>query len=349
MSSANLPKPEKILIVRTDRIGDVVLSTPVIRNLRENFPESYIAFMCRPYTKDILVGNPYLDEVIVYDKYGKDKSWLNSVRFSFSLRRKRFDWAIILHPTNRAHLITFFANIPVRVGWDKKMGFLLTKRVLHQKDKGEMHELDYNLELLKILGLKIYSREVFIPVYKDSEKWAEDFFKNHNLSTNKDKIVGLGIGASCPSKIWPSSYFAHLGKLLKKELGVKILVIAEGRERNLTEEFKENFKEEFIDLTGKLDLPRIFSLFRRLSLFIGNDSGLIHIGWGLGLRVISIFGRNDPGLSPQRWKPLGSNSYYFHKDLGCNPCLAHNCEKGFLCLKKIYPEEVYSLAKKLIC
>ena len=94
--------------MRTDRLGDVILSTPVIKNLRLAYPESYIAFMCRPYTQEALEGNPYLDEVIVYDKYGKEKSLFSSFIFTLSLKKKRFDWAIILHPTNRAHLITFF-------------------------------------------------------------------------------------------------------------------------------------------------------------------------------------------------------------------------------------------------
>lgn len=340
--------PRKILIVRTDRIGDVILSTPVIKNLRESFPQSYIAFMCRPYTKDILEGNPYLDELIIYDKYGRHRSWLKSIGFSLYLRRKKFDWAIILHPTNRVHLITFFAGIPFRVGWDKKMGFLLTKRIPHIKDEGTKHELEYTLDILEAIGLKIYSQEVFIPVYESGEEWVEEFFKEYNLDTNKDRVVGLGIGASCPSKIWPSSYFASLARLLKDRLGGEILVIAKEEEKMLTQEFQAKFGPDFINLTGILDLRQIFSLFRRLSLFIGNDSGLIHIAWALKIPVISIFGRNDPGLSPQRWKPLGEKSFYFHKDVGCEECLAHNCQRNFLCLKAIKPEEVFSLAKNIL-
>ena len=78
-------KPKKILIVRTDRLGDVILSTPVIQNLREHFKYAQISFMCRPYTREILEGNPYLDEVIIYDKYGKHKSLFSTIKFSFYL------------------------------------------------------------------------------------------------------------------------------------------------------------------------------------------------------------------------------------------------------------------------
>ena len=97
-------KIKKILIVRTDRIGDVVLSTPVIKAVRMAFPRAHIAVMVRPYTRDIVIGNPYLDEVIVYDKYGIHKNWLFTLKFAFSLRRKRFDLALILHPVSYTHL-----------------------------------------------------------------------------------------------------------------------------------------------------------------------------------------------------------------------------------------------------
>ena len=133
-----MDKPKRILIVRTDRLGDVILSTPVITNLRQAFPEAHLAFMCRPYTREAVEGNPYLDEVIVYDKYHRHKSIIKTILFANSLAKKNFDWAIILHPTNRAHIITFFAGIPMRIGWNRKMGFLLTRRLPHNKQEGKV-------------------------------------------------------------------------------------------------------------------------------------------------------------------------------------------------------------------
>ena len=130
--------PKKILLIRTDRLGDVILSTPVIHNLRIAYPDSHIAFMCRPYTREVLLGNPDLDEVIVYDKYNKQRSLRSSIEFAFYLRKKKFDLAIILHPTNRMHMVTFFAGIPLRLGWDRKMSFLLSKKIW-LRSSGEDH------------------------------------------------------------------------------------------------------------------------------------------------------------------------------------------------------------------
>lgn len=342
-----MKSPERILVTRTDRIGDVVLSIPVIINLRKQFPQSYIAAIVRPYTRELLEGVSFLDEVIVYDKYNTHRGILPSIFFCFLIKKKKFDLALILHPTNRMHLITFFAGIPQRIGWNKKLGFLLTDRLPHTKQKGEKHELEYNLDILRRLNIPIRTKEIILPEKEEMSLWVENFFLQNKLKTGQ-LIIGLGIGASCPSKIWPPEYFAELAKMFKNELKAKILVVANKKEEELTKNFKERFGEDFIDLTGRLNISRIISLFKRLSLFVGNDSGLIHISSALKIPVVAIFGRADPGLSPQRWKPLGPYSVYIHKNLGCKPCLAHNCEKNFLCLKRITPQEVYKLSLSLI-
>ena len=104
----------RILVVRTDRIGDVVLTTPVLKALRENYPQSHIAMMVNPKTKELIEGNPYLNEVIVYDREKKDKGLWGFWKFVLGLKRKRFDLAIVLHTKNRVNLITYFADIKRR-------------------------------------------------------------------------------------------------------------------------------------------------------------------------------------------------------------------------------------------
>jgi heptosyltransferase-2 len=323
----------------------VILSTPVIKNLRKIFPSSYIAFMCRPYTKEILEGNPYLDEVVVYDKYGKHKSIWSSIKFSFLLRKKKFDWAIILHPTNRVHLITFFAGIPFRVGWDKKLGFLLTKRIPHTKHEGKKHELEYTLDILRELKLPILDKTTYFPIKEEIEKKVNSLLESLGVKI-KEKLIVIHPSASCPSKRWPQEYFSSLVKMLKEKFAYKIAVICAKNEEVYGEKVvKDN---EVIDLRGKLSISELGALFRRCVLFISNDSGPVHIAWTLKVPVISIFGRRDKGLSSIRWRPLGENSVYLHKNVGCKICLAHNCQKGFLCLKAITPQEVMEKAIYLL-
>ncbi|UCG35370.1 MAG: lipopolysaccharide heptosyltransferase II [Candidatus Omnitrophota bacterium] len=340
-----LPKPHKILIVRTDRLGDVILSTPVIKNLRVAFPQAHIAFMCRPYTKAALEGNPYLDEVIVYDKYGKHKSTWASIKFSQDLRKKKFDWALILHPTNRAHLVTYFAKIPFRIGWDKKMGFLLTERLKHTKQQGRKHETEYTLDILKTLNIDTEDKTTYFPISEKADKKIEELLIKEGLE-REEKFIVIHPSASCRSKRWPPDYFSKLVKALKEKTNLKIAVISAAEEKGVAQEIVE--KNEVIDLRAKLAIAEVGSLLKRAELFISNDSGPVHIAAALNTPVISIFGRKDPGLSPLRWAPLGEASFYFHKDVGCIACASHNCLKGFLCLKAISPEEVLEAATRLI-
>ncbi|OPX29277.1 MAG: lipopolysaccharide heptosyltransferase II [Candidatus Omnitrophica bacterium 4484_171] len=339
-------KPVRILIVRTDRMGDVVLSTPVIRNIREAYPDSHIAFMCRPYTREILEGNPYLDEVIVYDKYGKHRSFLSSLCFSFLLRKKRFDLALILHPTNRAHMITFFAGIRVRAGWNRKMGFLLTRKLPHTKQLGQKHEMEYTLDLLKLIDVPVKYKDMFFPLKDESISYVKSVFSEYGVS-DSDKIVVIHPSASCASKRWPQDYFIKLIKFIKDNFKSKIIIISAKDQAQYADKII-NESAGLIDMRGKLILSRLGALLREADIFISNDSGPVHIAAALGTPVISIFGRNDRGLSPKRWRPLGDKAFFMHKDVGCNPCLAHNCTKGFLCLKAVKPDEVFSLVKKII-
>ncbi|MCF7888437.1 MAG: lipopolysaccharide heptosyltransferase II [Candidatus Omnitrophica bacterium] len=338
-------KPKRILIIRTDRLGDVILSTPVIKNLRKKYPDGYIAFICRPYTKEILEQNPYLDELIVYDKYGADKSFLATLKFALSLRKKKFDLALILHPTNRAYLIAFLAGIPKRIGWDKKLSFLLTDKLAHTKDQGRKHELEYNLDLLRYLDILAEDKEIYIPIKNDCQQNVDNILEKKGIE-KKDKLIVIHPSASCPSKRWPKDKFIKLIKMLKEEKDIKIVVITSADQKDFGKEIAKI--DGVIDLCGFLSVPETIALINRVRLFISCDSGPVHIAAGLNKPVISIFGRSQAGLSPKRWAPTGKNSYFLHKDVGCKTCLAHNCQKGFICLQAIEPAEVYNLAKKII-
>ncbi|MCX5703868.1 MAG: lipopolysaccharide heptosyltransferase II [Candidatus Omnitrophica bacterium] len=338
---------KRILIVRTDRIGDVLLSTPVIKALRENYPDAYIAMMVSPYAKDIIDGNPYLDEVIIYDKSGKHKSWMGSIKFTLNLRKRRFDLSLILHPINRVHLVTFFAGIPKRVGYDRKLGFLLTDKPKHTKQLGEKHELEYNLDLLRYLGIEAGDKNLFMPIKIESEQWVEGLFKQEGLKTT-DKILTIHPGASCPSKIWPSERFAQVADKLAQDHGFKILLIAGPRDIALADNVIKHMRHPAINLAGKTSVSQLASLLKRCKLFISNDSGPVHIASAVGTPVISIFGRSQLGLSPKRWGPLGKKDRVLHKEVGCIKCLAHNCVKEFACLKAITVEDVLQAAEEIL-
>jgi heptosyltransferase-2 len=330
---------KRILIVRTDRIGDVLLSTPVIKALRENYPHAYIAMMVSPYAKDIVEGNPYLDDIIIYDKDGKHKSWARSIKFSQRLKKKRFDLAVILHPTNRVHLVTFFAAIPRRIGYDRKLGFLLTDRIKHTKQWGEKHELEYSLDLLRYLGIELGDKALYMPIKPESEKWVDELFNQVGVK-NTDKLLAIHPGASCPSKIWPNERFADAADRLMGKYGFKCLVVAGPKDIALANNVIKHMQHPAINIAGKTSVSQLASILKKCQLFISNDSGPVHIASAMGTPVISIFGRSQKGLSPKRWGPVGKKDKILHKEVGCIECLAHNCVKDFACLKAITVDDV---------
>jgi len=342
----------KILLTRTDRIGDVVLSTPAIKAVRGKYADAHIAFMVRPYAADVVEGNPYIDEVIIYDKYQKHKSLLSTIIFALRLRKKKFDVAIMLHPTNRVHLISYLAGIPRRIGYDRKLSFLLTEKFPHLKQEGKKHELEYTLDLLKSIGIETSDKELFVPVKETNITKIERILDEHHVGSNVP-LVAVNPGASCPSKRWSPKNFAKVcdglaGTELPSGRKPRILIVADNANKKFAESVMQNMKYEPINLTGETTVGDLIALLSKCQLFISNDSGPVHIACAVGTPVISIFGRKDPGLSPNRWKPVGVKSVVFHKDAGCDFCFAHNCKIGFKCLEAITPSSVLSSAEDLL-
>ncbi|MDD5561076.1 MAG: lipopolysaccharide heptosyltransferase II [Candidatus Omnitrophica bacterium] len=337
----------RILVVRTDRIGDVLLSTPVIKALRDKYPQAYISMIVAPYARDIVEGNPYLDEIIIYDKDNKHKGWLHSLKFARKLRKKRFDLAVILHPTNRMHLLLFLTGIPKRLGYKRKFGFLNNPAKAHLKQEGLKHESEYNLDLVRDLGISGNPQDLFMPVRQESEQWVNDLFSGCGIK-EADKLLAINPGASCPSKIWPAANFAQVAEILARRHSFKILIVSGPKDTLLANMIANKIGEQAVNLSGKTSVSHLASVLKRCVLFISNDSGPVHIASSLGVPVVSIFGRNQPGLSPRRWGPLGRKDKYLHKDVGCIQCLAHNCKKEFACLKAISVEDVLAAVESIL-
>jgi lipopolysaccharide heptosyltransferase II len=328
-------------------MGDMILSTPVLKAMRQAYPHAYIAVMVRPYTRAVVQGNPYIDEVIVFDKKEYGVNIFRLFSFIRSLRQKRFDLALILHPTNRDHLIMFLSGIKKRVGYDRKMGFLLTDRMAHDKQKGQKHESEYALDTLRFIGIHPQDKEFFVPVDRTAELWAEDLFLKAGIKPS-ERIAVINPGASCPSKIWPAERYSAVADALAGR-GFKIIVLAgpEVLDQRTARSVIDLMKAPAMDLIGKADIPETASLFRRCSLVISADTGPMHIAAAVGAPLIAIFGRNQQGISPKRWGPVNSNSVVLHKDAGCTDCRAHDCKRDFVCMKAITVEEVLFAAQRL--
>ncbi|MFH1478945.1 MAG: lipopolysaccharide heptosyltransferase II [Candidatus Omnitrophota bacterium] len=339
-----LSKIKNILIIRTDRIGDVVLSTPTITAARKAFPKSRISVMAAPIAKELVEGNPYIDEVIIYDK---KKGFLSDMDFISKLKKKRFDLALILHTTKRINIITYLARIPNRVGYKRgKFDLLLTKGLEYTKRFGEKHESEYSLDILRELGLNIESYPLFVPIDKKKQDEIMGLLYKNGLKEGKGFIV-IHPGASSRSKMWPLEYFAALSDKMIEKFSSEIVIISSEDQADIGSRVKSLMKHTSISLCGKTSVGDLAPLFKKALLMVSNDSGPVHIASSIGCPVISIFSRNEPGLDPARWRPLSEKSSVFHKDAGCPVCLAHNCKKDFLCLRSVTVEEVLSKVEEL--
>jgi heptosyltransferase II len=337
---APLDRP-RLLVIRLDRIGDLMLSLPAIEALGRHFPGARLSVMTRPETKALLEGHPAIDEVIAYDyrNGGRHAFPLGYFRFLEEIMKRRFDFAVILHPGIRSYLVPFLAGIPMRVGYRGRHDWLLTRKVADQRHLGRKHESEYAMEVVEALT----ERRSF----SSPSKWVPDSTAMPEVP--EGRWLAVHPGASCPSKRWPAERFRTLvGELLMEFPKHRVAVIGGPESAPDAARVVSGAGERVTDLSGKLDLRQLTALLSKCDLLISNDSGPVHVAAAVGTKVISLFGRNSAGLSPQRWRPLGKGHTVLQKEVGCMVCLAHECPIGFECLKAITVDDVMEAARKTL-
>ena len=306
-------KFNKILIVRTDRIGDVILTTPAIKLLKDSWPESRISVLVSPQTKDLIINNENIDEVIVDDRKGVNKGLFGYFKLVNDLGKRKFDLAIVYHTKKRTNLTCFLAGIPVRLGYkNRKFGFLLTEPLKDERPLGIKHESQYCVDVLQALNLNLSevdseNYEMQVSIKECSEKWVDSFFEQNGL-LEQDKIIAIHPGASDSSKQWPVDCFAGLVDELIKKYSCKIVIVGDSSLKNIAEKIVSLAAGNVVDVTGFTTVSQLVSLLNRSNLLVSNDSGPVHISAALGVPVVSIFTRNEPGINPECWRPLSANS-----------------------------------------
>ncbi len=295
-----------ILIVRTDRIGDVVLTTPAIKALREQYPTARISILVASATFDLVNGNPYVDEILVDDRPGAHKGLLGFWRLIRELRSKRFDLAVIFHTKRRTNMAAALASIPYRLGYkNNKFGFLLSHPLKDVRHFGQKHEAEYCMDVLKVIGIENNGLDIFVPLQKEAEGWVHDWMRDNNLKPHE--FIVIHPGSSDIAKCWPTANFALLMDRLAEKYALKIVLIGSFQTAPVADEIiKLAGKAALINLTGKTSLAQTVSLLRQARLLISNDSGPVHIAAGVGTSVISLFLRDQPGINAERWRPLGN-------------------------------------------
>ncbi len=348
LDDAEETRAPKFLVVRLDRIGDALLTLPVFAALRKQFPLARISALVRPPSRAIAERCPHVDETVVYDygPGGPHRSLRGYLRLVREIRRRRFDAAFLPHPTLRSHLLCFLAGVPVRIGYRARGAWLLTQSIPDRRHEGLQHEARNALDVLKPFGITADAEPGIFEVFAEDERQAQQALGAAGADPSGEFVV-FHAGSSSVSKCWPKERFAALGRLMRDRWGAAVVLVGDARHAGLGAEIRRAVGEGCADLTGKTSLECLGAILRRAKVFISNDSGPVHLAAAVGARVVSIFGRNDPGLGPKRWRPLGKGSVALQKDAGCVVCLADACPIGFECLKALSVDEVFRAAARL--
>lgn len=336
-------QPKNILIVRTDRIGDVVLSLPLAAIIKKHFPECKVSFLLREYTKPLAVNNPNIDEVITI----REVEWKSSIRENVELLKKKFDVCIVAYPTYSIALILFLTNIKTRIGTGYRWySFLFNKKNYEHRKYGEFHELEYNVHLLRQLGIdeKVTEENVsygITPSIQDEEEVKKDL---NELGINFSKpiiIVHPGSGGSAVDL--PISKMKEIVNNLSSE-NIEILITGTTAEKELCQSLVVN--KSIINLAGKYNLSELIALINQCDVMIANSTGPIHIAAALGKNVVGFYPKFT-AASAKRWGPYTIKKNVFTPDIDCTNCTHKQCEK-LNCMDSIQSDKVAQTVKSIL-
>ncbi|MGB9697354.1 MAG: glycosyltransferase family 9 protein [Ignavibacteria bacterium] len=297
----------RILIVRTDRVGDVVMITPMIRELRRTFPDGFIATLTQPYTKDVLLNNPHLD-VMLTDDLKKESFW----KVVKEVKKYRFTDALLVLPTERAAYQLFFAGIRNRIGVGRKLYEIITfmKSVSRHNYIPLRHEADYCMDLARRLGVVTNNiqPEIFLTPAEKLE--AQQMLQNWNINPNSYKII-LHTGTKGSAPNWnEDNYYNLLVKMIEKlkELNYFILLTAREMSQRFRQLVSQLNNKRIVIVDEKISNLRDFiKIISQMNLVICSSTGPIHLADALNIRCIGIHCHRNVS-SAKHWGVLNSKS-----------------------------------------
>lgn len=335
--------PRRILIIRTDRMGDVILSTPVLTAFKESFPESHVAMMVRDYTRPLVEGHPDIDEILVDEPDGRFAGPGGFFRLVRLIRSFRFDTALVLHPSFRLALMCLLAGIKVRAGTAyRAYSFLFNKRIkLHRKKSG-MHECDLNMRMASALGAHAEKVVFKIDIPDPAKASLAQKLKSRGLGSERPYIV-IHPGSGGSALDWPPEKFAGLATKITKELKLPVVVTGSQNEKELVDKVAAQGEDNVFRLDGQLDTKELAALLQSSSLVIANSTGPLHLADAVGARVIGLYCPLQP-CRPERWGPYSQlDSVIMPPISGCTQCKG-NCSYHN-CMELITVEKVFEAVK----
>lgn len=321
-----------ILVVKLADIGDVITSTPALRALRQTYPKARLDILATPHSAPALTGTGLVDTVICFDKFQFDRpadalrpaSLRTAVGLAADLRRRRYDAVVILH-----HLTLSFGRLKYaalataagaryRAGLDNGHGWFLTHRA-RDAGFGALHEVQYWLQVVETLGATTEDLALAAPYSEEAEAWAEQKLAQWVAEGGRRPfaVIHPGSGGYSLARRWPIERFAELARALSQKFGLGVVLV--GTPTDNVDELERRYHGVALNLAGQTTLPQLTAVLRRARLFIGADSGVMHLATAAGAPIIALFGpTNADAWGP--WTAGRSRALVLQAGLSCQPC-----------------------------
>jgi len=352
----------RILVVKLADVGDALTATPAVRALRQRFPDAGLDVLVSPHAAPIFVRSPWVDEVIPFQKARYDSpggafslpSIAAAFRLGGELRRRRYDVLVLLHHlTTRWGALKYAAlalasGAGVRAGLDNGRGWFLTHRAADE-GFGHMHEIRYCLQVAGSVGASVEDARMEMPLLPEERTWAEEQLPGGGPWV----AIHPGSGAFSAARRWPSRSFAEVADALA-ERGARIVLVGGRGEEDIGKSVEAAMACPARSLVGRTTLGQLTAVLERAALFVGNDSGVMHLAVATETPVVAIFGPSNAqawGPYPFVENPVGHvtdvRNVVLRSDLPCSPCLYRGRRLGLRegcaerpCMHGVTPREV---------
>ena len=330
-----------ILVIKLRYIGDVLLATPTVRAIKAARSDVRVTMMVNRGTEDVLSKNPDLDEIVVLDKGSLAAQW----RLIAGLRRRRFDTVIDLTDGDRSAFLSWISGAPVRIGFNDEhrwRGRCYTEVV--QPVPGVRHRIDRDLEVLKPMSIQAGSNDPRLWLTPEEENSADQLLDQLGVQPSQSMVI-LQPGARYWFKAWPPERFAELADRLTAQYDCQVLIGGSDQDIDLAQQIRQMAKSSPIIMAGRTTIKQFAAIAKKSALFVGSDSGAMHIASAVGTPVVALFGPSNPA----EWGPRGGPVEVLYKGLDCRSCFHPTCTRGEEnCMRLIAVEEVMSASSRLM-
>ena len=344
---SNLSHPfsgvNRILVRGVNWVGDTILTYPAVQKLKAVFPHSHLAILIPNHLIDLWKTFPYIDEVISFRKRGSVGSLWEDLKLGSSLKKRKFDLAVVLPRSFHSAFQAYLARIPIRVGYqDEGRSPFLTHGIPRKPDILQEHRIHYYEKMVDFFGRVEGTPPPRILLRDEDRKWAEEKLRSLGFLDGR-LLIGMNPGATYGlAKCWDPDRFGELGKRLAREWNAGILIFGKKEEGLLARKILEYVRNDASDLTGKTTLLRLAALLERCRLLLTNDTGTMHVAAAVNAPVVALFGPTDPSTTG----PWGNNHVVIRKNVPCSPCMKRVCPTDHRCMELITVEEVEETVNK---